>query len=415
MTALQGLRVVEWGDLISAAYCTKLLQEFGAAVDKLEPATGDSARAHGPFPGDVPDPEASGIFVYLNSGKRSIVCDPSTPGGMQLLEELLERADVFVSNQPLALRRHLRLDPATLRARYPGLVVVSLTPFGDTGPNAEAPAQAIDAYAVSGTAWVIGEPGRQPLIVPLLQADYQCGAHGAAATLMALIAQRRHRLRHGPQATGGDSPRIAAAPGETVDIASADVFAAAAGTNAQIYLFSGLQKWARSGRRAFASGGPYPYVILPCKDGAVCLIGRARQEWARFVQAMGEPPWTREPRYQDLQAMGRDYPDEVDGLIMPWLAQRTRAELLELAAQFGFPLGPLRHMSEVAASPQFEHRGYFRRMPIGESRSVEVPGVPWKVAGREPARMLPAPRLGEHTRQVRQELGLCSPENMHEQ
>ena len=69
----------------------------------------------------------------------------------------------------------------------------------------------------------------------------------------------------------------------------------------------------RAGRRAFASGGPYPYVILPCKDGSVCLIGRARQEWDRLVQAMGEPDWTKEPRYQDLQAMGRDYPDEVAG------------------------------------------------------------------------------------------------------
>lgn len=394
MTALKNIRVVEWGELISAAYCTKLLQEFGAQVDKVESASGDSARAYGPFPNDVPDPESSGIFVYLNSGKRSIVADVSTAAGMLTLHALLARADIFVTNQPLALRRRLGLDAPALRARYPGLIVASLSVFGDTGPNANAPAQTIDAYAVSGTAWVIGEPGREPLIIPLLQADYLAGAHGASAATMALIARRRH-----PSGRNGKL-------GETIDIASADIFAAAAGTNAMVYLYYGLQQWARAGRRAFASGGPYPYVILPCKDGAVCLIGRARQEWARLVQAMGQPDWTRNPRYQDLHAMGRDYPDEVDALITPWLLQHTRAELLKLAEKHGFPLAPLRNMSEVVASPQFAHREFFRQIPHAGREAITVPGVPWKTAGQPEAGPGRAPRLGEHTKQILAELGL---------
>ena len=177
MPALENIRVVEWGDLISAAYCTKLLHEFGARIDKIEPPAGDTARAHGPFPADIPDPESSGTFVYLNSGKRSIVADASTAEGLRTLDALLSGADVFVTNQPLALRRRLGLDTRAIRERYPQLVAVSISVFGDTGPNAEAPAQAIDAYAVSGTAWVIGDPARAPLIIPLLQADYQAGAH----------------------------------------------------------------------------------------------------------------------------------------------------------------------------------------------------------------------------------------------
>ena len=395
MAALENVRAVEWGELISAAYCTRLLQEFGARIDKVEPPGGDPARAHGPFPGDVLDPDSSGIFVYLNSGKRSIVVDPSTAAGMRAMDALLARADVLVTNQPLALRRRLGLDAPALRARFPGLIVATLSVFGDTGPNAEVPAQALDAYAVSGTAWVIGEPGREPLIVPLLQADYQAGAHGAAAVTMALIARRR--LRTGP----------AGNEGEAIDIASADVFAAAAGTNALIYLYYGLQRWARAGRRAFASGGPYPYVILPCKDGAVCLIGRARQEWTRLVQAMGQPDWTNDPRYQDLQVMGRDYPEEVDALITPWLAQHTRADLLKLAEKHGFPVGPLRSMSEVVASPQFAHRKFFRQIPHARHGAITVPGVPWKSAAHPEAEPRPAPRLGEHTEEMLAELGLA--------
>jgi crotonobetainyl-CoA:carnitine CoA-transferase CaiB-like acyl-CoA transferase len=395
MAALENVRVVEWGELISAAYCTKLLQEFGARVDKVESPAGDAARAHGPFPHDISDPESSGIFVYLNSGKRSIVADLSGAAGMETMHALLARADIFVTNQPLALRRRLGLDASTLRTRLPGLIVASVSVFGDTGPNADVPAQAIDAYAVSGTAWVIGEPGREPLIVPLLQADYQAGAHAASAATMALIARRRL-----PSGRAGKR-------GETIDIASADVFAAAAGTNALIYLYYGLQQWARAGRRAFASGGPYPYVILPCKDGAVCLIGRARQEWTRLVQAMGQPDWTNDPRYQDLQAMGRDYPGEVDELIMPWLAQHSRADLLKLAEMHGFPVGPLRNMSEVVASPQFAHRKFFRQIPHARHGVMTVPGVPWKFAAHPEAEPRPAPRLGEHTEQILAELRLA--------
>lgn len=392
MNAMHGLRVLEWGDLIAAAYCTRLLGEFGADVVKVEPPQGDGARHHGPFPDDVPDPENSGLHVYLNGGKRSVVADAATPAGRAVLDALLAKADVFVTNQPLALRRRLGLDAASLRARYPTLVTVALSIYGDEGPNADVPAQTIDAYAASGTAWVIGEPGREPLIVPLLQADYQAGAHGAAAVAMALLGRTRAQK-------GGREWR-----GETIDIASADILASAAGTNGQIYLFYGLQQWLRAGRRAFASGGPYPYVILPCKDGAVCLIGRARQEWERLVLAMGEPAWTREPRYQDLQAMGRDYPEEVDALVTPWLMQHTRAELLKLAETHGFPLAPLRTMGEVVQSPQFHHREFFRSVPHAGLGSVTVPGVPWRIVGRGTAPGAAAPKLGEHTAQVLQEV-----------
>lgn len=392
MSSLSSVRVVEWGNLVSAAYCTRQLRELGAQVDMVEPPEGDAARRHGPFPGDVPDAEQSGTFIHLNCGKRSIVADPATPTGARTLHAMLARADVFVTNQPLALRRRLGLDAPALRERHPHLVCVSLSVYGDVGPNALAPAEAIDAYAASGTAWVIGDPAREPLIVPLLQADYQAGAHGAAAAIVSLIARQR-ALKAGCPVQG-----------EAIDVASADVLAAAAGTNAQIYLFYGQQRWERAGRRAFASGGPYPYAILPCKDGAVCLIGRARQEWARLIEAMGHPSWTKEPRYQDLQAMGRDYPDEVDALIKPWLAERTRAQLLALAEKFGFPLAPLRTMGEVVESPQFAHRGFFREVPHAQLGAVRVPGVPWQIVGRERAPLKAAPRLGEHTHEILEEL-----------
>lgn len=387
--ALERVRIVEWGRLVSAAYCTHLLREFGASVDKVEPPAGDPAREHGPFRDDIPHPERSGLCAYLDSGKRSIVLDIDRDGDREALEAMLATADVLVINMPLAVRRSVALDATSVRARHPHLVYAAISVFGDTGPRALDPAETIDAYAASGVAWVIGDPAREPLIIPLLQADYQAGAHAASAVLMDFVGRRR---------AGGRGR------GQAIDIASADILAAAAGTNAQIYLPFGAQRWERAGTRAFGSGGPYPYVILPCKDGAVCLIGRARQEWARLVEAMGTPAWTQEPRYQNLQAMGRDYPDEVDALVKPWLARHTRAELLELAAKHGFPLAPLRTMSEVVASAHFSHRGFYRDVAMPDGPALRVPGVPWQIAGRPRARAGPAPRLGEHSDAIRAEL-----------
>lgn len=377
-TPLSGIKVVEWGEFISAPYCSRLLADLGATVIKVESPKGDLSRAYGPFANDSANPEASGLYVALNSGKKSVILDLDRSADVDALRDLARGSDIFVTNQPAALKRRLGLDAATLREQNPALVTVGLSVFGETGPAADVPQTALDAYAVSGVSWAIGEPERSPLIIPFHQADYQAGAHGAAAATMALISRQR---------TGR---------GQHCDVASADILAAAAGTNSLIYLYYGLQRWGRAGRRALGSGGPYPYAIFPCKDGSVCLIGRASVEWKRLMEAMGNPEWSRQPRYQDLTAMGRDYPDEVDALIIPWLMQYTRAELLQISAKYNFPIGPLRTMQEVLGTEQFNYRGFFRDVPVNGAGTMKVTGIPWRYDGAQQETQA-APRLGEHT------------------
>jgi len=387
-TLLSGLTVVEWGNYVSAPYCGRLLAQLGARVYKVEPPSGDEARAYGPFPGDLPDPECSGLFLYLNAGKVGVTLDVTQTTGKDLLFRLLSKADVFVTNWPLTFRRRLGLDYETLHERFPELIVVSVTIFGDTGPRSEDTAYSIDADAVSGACWAIGDPEREPLILPCSQAEFQAGAHAAAATIAAVLARDRG---YG---------------GQHVDIAASDVLATYVGTNSLIFIFHGL-KWARAGRRAFGSGGPYPYVILPCKDGLVVLICRARHEWERLVRAMGQPEWASNPRYQDLIRMGRDYPEEVDALIMPWLSRHTRAELLHIAAEYNFPIGPVHRMTEVVNHPHLRERGFFVEQPHPLLGSVRVPGLPYRFDETFPSHPGPAPRLGEHNELVFcDELGL---------
>src|SRR3954469_12616303 len=131
---LAGVTVVELGDGASAPYAAKLFGDLGAEVIKVEGPDGDSSRKRGPFPDGRPDPEASGLFMYLNVNKFGVMVDLDTNQGVADMHKLLSRADVFMTNVPAIRLTALGLDAVTLRAQYPKLVVTTISPFGVDGP-----------------------------------------------------------------------------------------------------------------------------------------------------------------------------------------------------------------------------------------------------------------------------------------
>lgn len=135
--AFDGIRVLEFADFIAGPYCTKLITDLGAEAVKIEtPGAGDSARKFGPFPGDDPHPERSGLYLFLNSGKRSITLDPSLPTGRELFTGLVSRADVLVESSPPGVMGRMGLGYENLKLVNPSLVHVSITPYGQEGPKA---------------------------------------------------------------------------------------------------------------------------------------------------------------------------------------------------------------------------------------------------------------------------------------
>lgn len=379
---LAGVRVVEWGEHVSAPYAARLLADLGADVVKVEGPAGDPARRHGPFPGDRPDPEASGLFHALNFNKRGVVLDLDSPRDAGALEALLARCDVLLTNRPLEERRPRSLDGPSLLERHPRLVAVSVTAFGDAGPLADAPGCSLTSAAFGGASWAIGLPGRPPLTLPFDLADYEGGANAAAAGLAALLT------------------RLRGAGGQTVDVAVADVIASFVSANALIYVNYG-KPWRRDGRRASGSGGPYPYTILPCRDGYVSVIGRSRRDWESILEAMGRPGWASDPRFQNPWLIAAEHADEADALIVPWLTRHTRAELLAIARAHGFALAPVLSIAEVLAEPQLRDRAAFTDpIPVGQGRMTPL-AFPYLFSRTPPARPVRgAPRLGEHTVEV---------------
>ncbi len=335
------LRVVEISSGIAGAYCGWLLQQMGAEVACLGSTVVADADA---------DPITLARAFY--AADKQMISDDAA-------RDSFDNADFVITDDADRLVALIGRSIAEMAAAHRDTVFGVSSVYGLTGPMANVPAVPLNAQAQAGVAWALGEQGRTPLSIPPGILGCQAGAHLAAACLMVRM--------------------IAPPPeGRIVDIALNDVLAHCVGVNCRFYIHHGMN-WERAGRRAAGSGGAYPFVILPCADGAVCLSGRTRPEWERFVEAMGAPAWSQEPRYQKLRAMGQQYPEEVDALILPWLAERTKAEIGEIADRYQLTIAPLRDLKDVIATSQFGERQFLRPWAIG-GRDLVGPGLPFRVA-----------------------------------
>lgn len=379
--ALADLRVLELGEFVSAPYAAKMMADMGADVIKVErPRVGDEARRYGPFPGDTPNRERSGLFLYLNTSKRGITLDLETATGRDIFLELCKWADVLIENKHPAELKPLGLDYQALSRVNPRLIVTSVTVFGHSGPYKDYKGYAINATAFSGVASRIGDPQREPLTTPLSRGDYWGAINAAASTMVALFARRK---------TGR---------GQHVDISSAECMSTLINSlNVMDFVDVGFYP-TRNGIRLKYIG--YPWVILPCKDGYFSLITVQDRHWQRFIELMGNPEWAKNPRYQDRDAMGKLYPEEVDELVKPFLATRTKKQLWEQCRANQIPFHAVQDMEDLVNCPQLASRGYFVDIEHPEAGRLRYPGAPYKLSETPWRARRPAPRLGQHNAQV---------------
>jgi len=381
---LTGLKVVEWAEFIAGPYCGKLLADLGAEVIKIEkPGCGDEARQRGPFPGNIPDPEKSGLFLYLNTNKQGITLNVETATGKGILEELLRSADILIEDHPPAWNEEMGLSYEDLRQLNPSLIVVSITAFGQTGPYRDYRGYAINSSALGGQSVCAGEPGREPLTPPLCLGHYQSGAAGATAAMAAIFA--RDSNGHGQQ----------------VDISEAQVWATLhTGNQESSFIMHGMKRM-RWGHR---TPGVYPYTILPCKDGFMSMIAIQGYQWKRFLELMGGgevPEWySSEPRYQDRRELSLKYADEMDEKLAPWLSSHTKTEIYRECLDKRVPFAPVRNIEEVVNDDHLKVREYFVQVEHPVAGEFTYPGAPGKCSETPWAICSPAPTLGQHNEEV---------------
>lgn len=350
----RGLRVLECGHSLALSYAGWLLAGMGAQVDRLD---GCSSVAQPPAHAERALPFLQRRFAHLDRAKTVRTIRPDCPFDPQMLQIV----DVLLVDDSAWFERVTGNPLMRLRQLSPHLAVVCAAHMTESLAGDPTPYSGLDAQAVSAVVQAVGEADRSPLPLPPGFLDCQLGANVVCAALLMRVAQARG-------AKGADH----------AEVALSDVLTYYTWGNALGMIPWGLE-WRRAGSRCSASGGSYPYVLLPCRDGMVCLICRGREEWQRFVQLMGNPEWAQQPRYQDLRAMGTQYPDEVDALIRPWLSQFTRAELMAMSLKHAIPMAPVQNLDEVLSNEQLLYRGAFESLSLAEGSAL-APRLPVRLS-----------------------------------
>ena len=375
---LAGLRVLEVGAMLSAPYCAKLLADAGADVIKLEPPSlGDDARRCGPWPGDLPHPERSGLFLYLNAGKRGITANLETPTGRSILRRLAAAADVLVHNTAPPAMERLGLDYDALAADNPNLVMASISPWGLSGPWRDYRAYDINLAAAGGISEGLGEPEREPLTFGAPAVGYFAGMAAASSIVTALLARAAHGGQH-------------------IDLAEAETMAGLYNGPEALMAVYQWRVTRRTGHHALDF--PYPNCILRCRDGHIFVGSPEGRQWRRLLAVMGNPAWSQEERFRNRTAMNNRYADEADGYMEAWLSDYTKAELLDIALEHRIPLAPVRTYDEVRADPSLSD--LFLVVEREDTGPVSYPGPPYRLQSESAAPPAPAPTLGQHNREI---------------
>jgi crotonobetainyl-CoA:carnitine CoA-transferase CaiB-like acyl-CoA transferase len=366
-TPLAGTRVVDVTTSFAGPTCTQLLGALGAEVIKIEPPTGDEARLWGP-------PFAHGLgslFIAANSGKRSVAVDLRR--GNEVVQRLVDTADVFILSLRPGLADELGLDADELRARKPALVHCTISPYGRQGPKASLPGYDPLLQAAAGLISITGEPDRPGVRVGVSLIDHTTGMYAAFAILAALHA-------------GG---------GATLDVSLWET----ALSYVSYHLIGNLETGGVPKPQGTGFHAIAPYQVFPASDGGLMITCANDGLYRRLLDAIGLPELADDPRF-------RTNPDRVANraalteLLSERLQQDTRAAWLEKLAAANVPAAPVQDIGEVAVDPQLEAVGILQR--LGDFTTL---GPAFSVDGERPEYASPPPALGAHTAEVLREAG----------
>jgi len=385
-TALAGLKVLEYAQLVSGPYCTKLLADLGAEAIKIEPpAGGDEARRRGPFLKDVPHPERSGLFFYLNTNKLGITLNLNATTGRKIFKELVKETDVLVEDNPPKVMKELGLDYESLMDINPRLIMTSITPFGQTGPYRDYKAYHLNIYHGSGLAKILADVLQDEVKQPLKGAgflgEYDSGVNAAMATMAALYS------------------RLFTGMGQHIDISKQESLIALERVEIGMYGNEGVSMMSTVTIQGMLGG------LQRCKDGYVVLTIPMPHQWQALIELMGNPDWAQDERLTD-EFFRAQHAQELNNFIAEWLSNYTKDEIFHRAQALSCPIGAVTTPEDLLASEQLKAREFFAEVDHPEMGKVKCPTAPYRYS-KTPWRVeRPAPLLGEHNEEIfRKRLG----------
>ena len=385
---LAGVRVVEFGTLIAGPFCTRILAEFGADVVKIEaPGEGDPLRKWRKlYPTE--DGDTSLWWFLQGRNKQSVTLNLKDPRGVEIAQKLAADADIVVENFRPGVMEKLGLGWNALSAANPGLVMVRLSGFGQTGPLAQQPGFGAIGESMGGLRYVTGFPDRPPVKTGISIGDSIAALWAAFGALMAL----RHR-----EVNGGS--------GQVVDVALYEaVFAMMESLVPEFDVFGFVRE-----RTGNVMPGITPSNTHTARDGRHLIIGANGDAiFRRLMEAIGRGDLASDP--QLASNAGRDArAAEIYGVIDAWVAANDSVEVLRVAAEAGVPASRIYSVEDMFRDPQFLARGILESAQLPDGKAFRIPGVVPRLSATPGATRWIGPRLGEHTEAVLAGLGYTPP------
>jgi crotonobetainyl-CoA:carnitine CoA-transferase CaiB-like acyl-CoA transferase len=369
---LDGVTILELGGVIAGNFGGVVLADLGAEIIKIEPKTGDTARN----PKIAPYRDHSAIHLFMNRGKKSVALDLKSEEGHEILLRLVEQADVVIDNFRPGVLTRLGIDHDALKAANPKIITVSITGFGETGPQKDKAAFDLVIQAYSGHMSITGDPDGAPARAGVPLADMSGGIYGCISILAALVGRELH------------------GKGAHADVAMLDSMVHLLSYDALDYLTAGNP----AGRHGSAHAHMVPWQAFPASDGHVVIAARDEKFWLNLCDAIGRKDLKTDPRTENNAARlaNRDW-------VVPQLeaafSERTQAEWVAILDEFDIPSAPVNTFETLFSDPHIEARGMVKSYEHPTLGAIRYQPSPMKVRDWEfPNRH--APMLGEHTAEV---------------
>ena len=378
--ALAGVRVVEMGQLIAGPFCGKTLGEFGADVIKIEaPETGDPLRNWRLIK------EGTSVWWQVQSrNKRSVALDLRQKEGQAIARQLIAEADVLVENFRPGTLEGWGMSPQELHQLNPGLVMLRISGYGQTGPYRDLPGFGAIGEAMGGLRHLTGEPGRVPVRVGVSIGDTLAALHGTIGVLTALY----HRKVNGGQ-------------GQVIDVALHEaVFNVMESLIPEYSAFGVVREAAGSALPGIAPSNAYP-----CQDGWVLVAGNGDSIFKRLMDTIGRPDLGAAPDLADNAGRVARV-EEIDTAIGAWSAQRTVQQVLDALGNARVPAGKVYTAKDIAEDPHYRARDMLLSQTTRDGFTVQVPGIVPKLSATPGTIRSSAPHLGDDTDAVLAEAGL---------
>ncbi len=380
-SVLAGVKIIELGQLIAGPFAAKMLGEFGAEVIKVEPpGTGDALRKWRMLH------EGTSVWWQVQSrNKKSVSLDLREPEARDIVRALVKDADVLIENFRPGTMEEWGMGWDDLSRINPGLVMLRISGYGQTGPYKDLPGFGVIAEAMGGLRYLTAEPGRVPVRVGVSIGDTIAALHGVIGILLALYHRKVNNGR-----------------GQVIDTALYEsVFNVMESLLPEYSVFGTIREPSGS-----ALPGIAPTNAYRCKDGRHALIaGNGDGIFKRLMQLINRPDLANDPGL--AQNDGRaTRADELDAAIGAWASQYTLEEVMTALADAKVPAGKIYSVKDIAEDPQYRARDMIKRVVSKDGLTLDVPGIMPKLSETPGSIREAAPRLGEHTDEILASLGI---------